>query len=224
MRRSRAVLLGGCLLLLAVVALGAWRLGDDASPGAEAPRDPVVSAPSAPAPVRPKPVGQRVAVDAAAPRCSTGVAPFVPRRFHAQGVVEGADVLALSRDSRGVPGVPPVTTAGKDDVGFDAPGVAPGSARGNVVLTMHTWPDGSALGNRLLAGLQEGERLVLAAGRTRLCYRVTDRVEVPFDAPSDRAYDDEGPPQVVIIVCSGTRTGPGEWSHRTLWFASPVRG
>jgi len=28
---------------------------------------------------------------------------------------------------------------------------------------------------------------------------------------------------VVIVVCSGERLGPGDWTHRTLWFASPVR-
>jgi hypothetical protein len=51
---------------------------------------------------------------------------------------------------------------------------------------------------------------------------VTERTEVPFAAPGGRVYDTEGPPQAVIIVCSGVRTGPGHWTQRTLWFARPV--
>ncbi len=35
-------------------------------------------------------------------------------------------------------------------------------------------------------------------------------------------YDADGPPRVAIIVCSGTRTGPGEWSHRTIWFGRAI--
>lgn len=215
--------------LVAIAAVGGWlvvrepegRRGD-ASPAPE---------PTTPAaePVRPKAVGDspqlRRAPAPSPDGCvTTARAPFVPRTFDAQGVVVGADVLALPRDARGVPGVPPVSDAGKDDVGFDAPGSPPGSRRGNTILTIHTWPDGSALGNRLLAGFGEGDRLVLRAGGKRVCYRVSERLKVLLEeAPVDRVYDVTGPPQVVIIVCSGTRLGPGNWTHRTLWFARPVR-
>ena len=137
------------------------------------------------------------------------------------GVTTGAPVLAMPRDAQGIPGVPPVSS--KETFAWDEPGIMPGEPRGNALLNAHTWPDGSAMGNRLLADLGEGDRLVLWGDNgERLCYRVTDRIEVPEDdAPLERVYDFTGPPQVVLIVCSGTRLGPGVWTHRTVWFASP---
>lgn len=157
--------------------------------------------------------------------CSSGaVRPLVPVRISVTDVTRSATVLAVPRDAAGVPGVPPVTTAGKSQFAWDAPGIQPGEERGNAIFTAHTWPDGTAMGNRLLAGLQEGERLTLhgAAGRA-LCYEVTDRTEVlEATAPTGRVYATDGPPRLVIIVCSGARLGPGQWTHRTLWFASPV--
>jgi hypothetical protein len=164
----------------------------------------------------------RAAVGMCTPRARGA---FRPVSMSVPGVTARATVLALGRDSADVPGVPPLSSSGKVAVAWDAPGIAPGEPRGNVVLNAHTWPDGSAMGNWLLAGLQEGERFALwAEDGSRLCYRVSERAEVPFDLPGGRVYDTEGPPQVVIVVCSGLRTGPGHWTHRTLWFASPVTG
>lgn len=157
--------------------------------------------------------------------CSRDVdGPFVPLSVTIPGVTRGSEVLALPRDSHDVPGTPPVTA--KAVFAWDAPGVKPGRDHGNVLLNTHTWPDGSAMGNRLLDGLEKGDRVVLYGGKgQRLCYRVTERTEVLADDPAaaKRAYDGKGKPQVVIIVCSGKRVGPGHWTHRTLWFASPVR-
>ena len=151
--------------------------------------------------------------------CSTAVDAFVPTSITITGV--DYPVLALGRDEKNVPGTPPLSA--KFDVAWDAPGVQPGSKRGNVLLNTHTWPDGSALGNRFLDQLQERDRFVLANDEVAVCYRVTERTEVSIaNPPLDRVYDDEGPPQAVIIVCSGTRTGPGQWTHRTLWFAAPL--
>ena len=36
-----------------------------------------------------------------------------------------------------------------------------------------------------------------------------------------RYYRLDGPPRLGIVVCSGKRTGPGQWSKRTVWFAKP---
>ena len=126
------------------------------------------------------------------------------------------------RSADGVPGAPPLTTAGKRLFAWDrAQGISPGDPAGNVLLNAHTWPDGSALGNHLLAGLQTGDRIVVVGSRQRLCYRVTERVEVLATDGLARYYDTDGPPQLAIVVCSGRRTGPGVWTHRTVWFASP---
>jgi hypothetical protein len=35
-------------------------------------------------------------------------------------------------------------------------------------------------------------------------------------------YSSTGPSRLAILVCSGRRRGPGDWSHRTIWFAKPI--
>ena len=140
------------------------------------------------------------------------------------GVTSAAAVVTPARLPDGVPGAPPLTTAGKTVFAFDREqGIRPGDPGGNVLLNAHTWPDGSALGNRLLAGLQLGDRIVVhGPARTRLCYRVSERVEVLASRGLARYYDQVGPPQLAIVVCSGRRLGPGNWEKRTIWFARPA--
>ena len=147
---------------------------------------------------------------------------FRPRAITVPGVTEAAAVVAPPRDAQGIPGVPPLTSTGKTVFAWDREqGVRPGDPHGNVLLNAHTWPDGTALGNRLLAGLQRGDRIVVHGTEARLCYRVTERVEVLADDGLPRYYAKSGPPQLAIVVCSGRRLGPGVWEKRTVWFASP---
>ena len=122
-----------------------------------------------------------------------------------------------------MPGVPPLTSGGKAVFAWDREqGIRPGDPAGNVLLNAHTWPDGSALGNHLLAGLHRGDRIVVRGDTARLCYRVTERVEVLAERGLPRYYATDGAPQLAIVVCSGRRLGPGEWEKRTVWFASPT--
>jgi hypothetical protein len=149
--------------------------------------------------------------------------PFTPTTISVPGIVRNANVLALPRDGRNVPSVPPISNTGKREFAWDRPpGIKPGSAKGNVLLNAHTWPDGSALGNKLLNRLDKGERIIVRNNEAELCYEVSKRVEVPASADYPPYYDREGPPQLAIIVCSGRRLGPGNWTHRTIWFASPA--
>ena len=155
--------------------------------------------------------------------CRRAPSPFAPVSVDVPGVVRGAGVLALPRDPDGVVGVPPPTAAGSAVFGWDAPGARPGTTAGHVVLVAHTWPDGSALGNRLLAGLRPGGRLVLAgATGERACYDVVRREEVTAETLVPDLTRADGPHRLVVVVCSGTRRGPGDWSHRTLWTAAPA--
>ena len=149
--------------------------------------------------------------------------PFGPQHITVPGVTRNADVLRPPREDN-VPGTPPLTTYGKTVFAYDlAQGVEPGDPAGNVLLNAHTWPNGTALGNRLLAGLQEGDKIIVQGdGAARLCYRVTERVEVLASKGLARYYDQSGPPQLAIVVCSGRRLGPGLWEKRTVWFASPT--
>jgi hypothetical protein len=161
---------------------------------------------------------------AAAPAgCKTPQGAFVPTAVSIPGVVSTATVLALPRTAAGVPGVPPLTGAGKAGMAFDlGSGIRPGDPRGNALLNAHTYGDGSALGDRLLAKLHEGGKIVVQGAGQSVCYRVTERVEVAASDHGTGYYDTAGRPQVAIVVCSGKRIGAGKWTKRTLWFASPM--
>jgi hypothetical protein len=159
---------------------------------------------------------------APAPACTTAHGPFLPTEVSLPGLDEQVPVLPLRRDANNVPGVPPLTSLGKAEMAFDlGSGIRPGGSQGNALLNAHTWPDGSALGNRLLDGLHKGDQIVLQGSSGKLCYKVTDRVEVPATDPGKRYYDTKGDPQIALVVCSGKRLGPGHWTMRTIWYASP---
>ena len=213
----RAGALGGLVLLVLLAGAVLVWASDERPTGDRPAATPATTRPPAPFPTL---AGATLAAERS-PVCQRPVRPFTPTSVAIPGVTRGARVLALPRDADGVPGVPPLTTAGKTEFAWDRPpGIRPGERRGNVLLNAHTWPDGTALGNHLLAGLHEGDRIVVRGRGSSLCYRVIDRVSVPADAAGGRYYDRTGRPQLAIVVCSGTRLGPGDWTERTLWFAS----
>ncbi|HJR90175.1 MAG TPA: hypothetical protein VJ782_08490 [Aeromicrobium sp.] len=145
--------------------------------------------------------------------------PFTPTTADIDDVGEGLPVQPLARDGE-VPGVPPVNAT--HTVAVDAPGPQPGSKRGLVRLNAHTWPNGAALGNAMLARFDVGDVLVLRNGDQKVCYRVTERVEVDGDSTYDPFYALDGPSEFAFIVCSGERRGPGDWAKRTIWFGAPI--
>lgn len=199
-----------------VVAAGLWSVwpGDGGGAG----RAPVAAAraPSPAAEVEPDTSLTR------RPGCDTVHRAFDPRTIIVPGVSRAA-VVAPPRDANGVPGTPPLSSYGKSVFAWDRDqGIRPGDPAGNVLLNAHTWPDGSALGNRLLADLDRGDRIVVQGAAGELCYRVTERVEVLAERGLPRYYATDGPPQLAIVVCSGRRLGPGVWEKRTVWFAAPA--
>lgn len=158
-----------------------------------------------------------------APTCSTALGALLPTSVSIPGVDNKITVLPLARDSHNVPGTPPLTSVGKTEMAFDlGSGIKPGDAAGNALLNAHTWPDGSALGNKLLAKLQKGDSIVVHGALGQICYKVNDRVEVPADDNGKRYFATTGAPQIALIVCSGKRIGPGDWTMRTIWYASPI--
>lgn len=156
------------------------------------------------------------------PTCSTTTKTFIPTSVSIPGVSKKIAVLPLPRDANKVPGTPPLTSTGKQSMAFDlGNGIRPGALKGNALLNAHTFPDGSALGNKLLDELEEGEQFQVNGPLGHICYQVTERVEVPAGAYKPY-FATKGKPQIAIVVCSGERLGPGNWTKRTLWFASPV--
>lgn len=201
---------GAVLVLLALVAgLLVERTGGRPGPVAVGPS----AVPSAVPSPSPSPT----------PGCSTAIGAFVPTSVTIPAVAQQVPVIALYRDARGIPGVPPISSAGKSELAFDlGSGIRPGDPSGNALLNAHTFPDGSALGNRLLAKLEPGDPIFVDGPLGKICYQVTDRVEVPVTDKGIRYYATSGQPQIAIIVCSGKRVGPGRWTKRTMWYASPV--
>ncbi len=170
-------LIGVAVLVLVLVAVAVLSDGDE--PAREVALDPAApsttatTAPSA----TPKPFDKPPRTPVA---CRAGSGAFTPTSISVAGVTTGSPVVAVPRDSNGVFGVPPLTTAGREPVRLGrARGPPCGSPAGVVLLDAHTWPDGSALGNRLLDGLQTGGRLVVrgASGET-VCYDVARREQV----------------------------------------------
>ena len=146
---------------------------------------------------------------------------FSPSTAAVAKVGRSISVLAMARTAGGFPGLPPLTSSGKRVFAWDREGPKPGSAFGNVRFNAHTWPDGSALGNRLLARLKVGSRIVLYGDGVALCYRVNRKV-VTTPNRLGGYYSTTGKPKLAIVVCSGRRLGPGNWTNRTIWYAKPV--
>jgi hypothetical protein len=147
---------------------------------------------------------------------------FWPLRARVAHVGKRVPVLDVGRTNR-VPNTPPLTSLGKRSFGWDRKGPAPGSHHGNVRFNAHTYPDGSALGNRMLARLKVGARIIVRGSGTGICYRVTKRISVKPRSYAARVtyYRTTGKPRLAIVVCSGTRLGPGNWTRRTIWYAKP---
>ena len=216
MNRSAKLAAAAAVAVLIVVGLVSLsRAGDDPAPRAVAPA------------ATPAALGETPTLSAKAqPKrsaCDKVRHGFVPREVVIPGVTKGASIVTPPRDANNIPGTPPLTAAGKSMFAWDTVlGTRPGDKKGNVAINAHAWPDHSALGDQMVASLHEGDRVVVVGDRQRLCYRVTERVEVPATAMMERYYETDGPPRLAILTCSGTRLGPGVWTKRTVWFASPA--
>jgi hypothetical protein len=215
-------LVAGAVVLLVVAVIG-WYVVREATESDEPSASSSNARPSV-APTRSAEPTPSREPSTAATSCSRS-RPFTPGALVVRGVTDRRPVLTIPRDANGVPGVPPLTAAGKQEFAFDPEqGVLPGDPRGNVLLNAHTWPDGSGLGNQLLQGVRRGTMIVVTGEGQRLCYRVTSKVEVDATKPQPAYFATDGPPQLAIVVCSGERLGPGQWTKRTIWYAAPVSG
>jgi hypothetical protein len=174
------------ILLVGVAVFFLLRVGGTEEPPVAAP-DPAVTSPSVPKTDLPPKKD---------PGCAGGTdAEFRPASIAVPGVVRRAAVLALPRDDRNVPGVPPLSD--KASFAWDDGGIRPGSAQGNVLMNTHTWPDGSATGNLLLEHLEVGDRIVLRGEGEKLCYEITERIEARFSRLFEREV-------ATLLVTTGT--------------------
>jgi hypothetical protein len=148
---------------------------------------------------------------------------FVPLKAKIPALGRSVKVIQVPREADNRIGAGPLTESGKWLMAMD-PRTKPASRHGSVILSGHSWPDGSALGNAMLANLQVGDRIVMiGADGKHACYAVSKRQSYPVaKVPTRRAFRTNGPERLVIVACSGKRVGPGDWLRRTLWYATPV--
>ncbi|MGL5810114.1 MAG: class F sortase, partial [Nocardioides sp.] len=134
-------------------------------------------------------------------------------------------VRALKPFADGVPRALPINAVGKSQMAWDRPGAKAGATRGHVLMNAHLWTDPNGVGNRLTAVLKDGAvvRLRGAAGQVQ-CYRVTRRVVRKPSPRLARLYygTARSKHRLAILTCAGTRRGPGDWSHRSIWLARPI--
>ena len=155
--------------------------------------------------------------------CNVVPHSFRPRTITMPHITRHAKVVTPPRVAKRVPGAPPLTTAGKEMFAYDLKqGIEPGDPHGHVLLNAHVWPDGSAVGNRMLAKLHKGDRVVVFGKYLKLCYRVVKRVTVLASVGLPGYYTKTGPPRLAFVTCSGKRLGPGRWTKRTVWYAAPM--
>ena len=129
---------------------------------------------------------------------------------------------AAGRDAG--PWRPAAHHGGQEEFAWDTKqSVRPGDLHGHVLLNAHVWPDGSAVGNRMLAKLAhrrpdrgEGHQpeALLPGGQAGPGARV--------GRPAGLLHE-TGPPRLAFVTCSGKRLGPGVWTKRTVWYAAPMR-
>jgi hypothetical protein len=222
---------GPMLVAFGLIGTGGtlWILDGEPTPAASPP-NPVVSRTVPPVVVIPDgaPVLTRKPAAVRSPRASraTSTKPFVPTAV-AVSQVGARAVQSLGRIQVGENGfsLPDPEGLNSQVYAWDREGAQPGSGRGAVNLTAHTYPPGQdALGNQLFDQLEVGDIVDVRGTQQSLKYRVEERVEVSVaDYPSARVLDEVGAPYLTITICSGERRGPGDWTMRTVWFATPLK-
>lgn len=151
--------------------------------------------------------------------------PFKPVSLSMPGVGQ-VRVLALRALRNGVPRALPLTHVGKTSIAWDRPGFRPGSRSGHVLMNAHVWPDGSAIGNRFNAAAHLGKIIKVKGAKGQVqCYRLSKRIfKRPTRRFAKRYYGSvNSRPRLAILTCAGVRRGPGDWSHRSVWFAKPIK-
>lgn len=160
--------------------------------------------------------------------CAAALAPMDnPQRFQVKARGFDAPVMSVGEDSDGAAGAPPKDLP--NAVGWFKDGPKVGSDKGKVVLTIHTYRQGGALGNQLYepkTGLQPGDLIEIsdAAGVTQ-CYKFTHSIKVfvkDYDPDSDILYDYEGKPEIAIVICWDFDWNREDWDSRVIFYAEPV--
>ncbi len=156
------------------------------------------------------------------PDCSAR-RPIVPKTFMIDRTGVSSPMLSLGLDGS-APAAPPKNQP--YTVGWYRGGPAIGAAKGNAILTAHTYRQGGALGNDLVeGGLQVGDRIrVVGVDGSVQCYTYTGstKVWVKDYKPGSTVMDNpNGPHQLALVVCWDFDWNTQEWRSRIILYAAP---
>lgn len=192
------------------------------------------AAPAPPAPPTQAPPSRPATNQAAGSRAGGGQAvpagcstrPIRPTRFQVPRMGVDAPMMTVGKDSSGNPGAPPLSQMFSTAWYRGSP--APGSSRGNVIVNVHSYARGAALGNNLNAGsgLRAGDviRVVGEDGQVA-CYRFREKIKfsvASYRPDSGVYFNATGRPQLAIMTCWDRNSRTGEYESRIIFYADRV--
>ncbi len=153
---------------------------------------------------------------------------FEPVRYTMDTPAADASVVSLGLDADGAIAAPPKdqpTTASWWNQGPRA-----GASVGKTVLSIHTYRNGGAQGNRMYEGgqtqLSHGDLIKLYGTDGEVaCYEFVEATKVwveDYDPDSDVMVDFDGDPLLTIIICWDHVAGTDDWASRIFFYAQPV--
>lgn len=230
--RSTAVVVGVVVVVLAVVvALVVNYFVGRTTPAPEPSPSPSVTTTQPVDPTQdPTPDPTPTDVEAADPALA-GCEPlgdgFVPTRYQMENPEADEEVLSLGLDADGAIAAPPPQLP--RTASWWNGGPRPGSDKGKVVLSIHTYRSGGALGNEMYDGeptLEPGDLISLTddTGR-KTCYEFSHAEKIwvdEYDPDSDILVDWDGDPMLVIVICWDFVSATEDWDSRIFFYATPV--
>ncbi|WP_051232965.1 class F sortase [Acidipropionibacterium thoenii] len=232
-RRTSARIIGlvVAVVLLIVGGVMVWNQSRNAHTSVGEPSPAPSSAPATTSTPTPSPAGPTPSSASASAGelagCAAQPRPITPATLRIDQMKVSTHVLSLGLDSSGAAAAPP-----KNDpsgVAWFNKGPRPGSARGKVVLSTHTYHLGGALGNELYDSsnkLRKGAVIRLAdSSGTTVCYRFDRSTKVTvadYDPDSTVLYDDAGAPMLAIVICWDYNKDTSDWASRIIFYGTPV--
>lgn len=154
--------------------------------------------------------------------CTPFKQQFVPTKLTIPELGVESPIIALGRDESDAAAAPPKDQP--NTTGWFDEGPKAASSQGKVLLTIHTYRNGGALGNQLLDEWKPGMTLKLSDGAGNVaCYTTGEELKfnvADYDPESKVLYDWDSPePQVAIIVCDDFNQQKQDWDARVIFYA-----
>ena len=154
----------------------------------------------------------------------------MPVRYEIEPFNSDEKVVSLGVDQDGSIAAPPLNEPRMASWWNEGPRA--GSDAGKVVLSIHTYRKGGALGNQLYKGgqsaLQPGDRIILHGAEGEVaCYEFVEAKKVfvsDYDPSSSDMVDYDGDPLLNMIICWDFVKGSKDWDSRVFFYAKPVVG